>query len=145
VFLFLVFLFVLLFVVTLIFAATNIYASNDIPVKKTERFLKTVMKGDIDKAYDNMFAGTALAEFQPAQIQFLKNQTKSGLLLYGEILGYEVIHNEQLSPSLTRVVYLLKQEKNATVWFFYYYKATDKWSPVQISFNDQYQGIGSLK
>jgi hypothetical protein len=69
----------------------------------------------------------------------LKQQTQTGLPIYGKVLGYELIREEAFGDSVTRLVYLLKSEKHPTVWEFYFYKPESEWFLSNILFNDQFQ------
>ena len=75
----------------------------------------------------------------------LKQQTESGLPLYGKVLGYEVVYNEQLSNSLARLVYILKLERHPTIWEFYFYKPGDQWILINVKFNDKLDMLGAMK
>lgn len=115
------------------------------PKEQAEQFLSDLMKGDVETAYDTIFAGTKMAELKPQAVSGLKTQTKSVFPLYGTPFAYEIIHNENLSPSLQRIVYILKFDLTPTTWEFYFYKARDKWTLNKITFYDQFQNIAPMK
>lgn len=71
----------------------------------------------------------------------MKTQTKSGLPLYGAILGCDFVREEAFGKSVTRLVYILKSEKAPTVWQFYFYKPADKWFLGNVVFNDQFDAL----
>ncbi len=115
------------------------------PKEQAEQFLSSVIKGEVDAAYDKIFTDTKMTDLKPQALSGLKTQTKSVYQMYGQPFAYEMIHNEILSPSLRRLVYLLKFELTPTTWEFYFYQAKDKWTLNKITFYDQYQNIAPMK
>lgn len=71
----------------------------------------------------------------------LKRQTKNGLLLYGRVLGYDLIKEQKYGSSFVRLVYVLKSQKAPTVWEFYFYKPGDRWFLANINFNDRFRHL----
>ena len=115
------------------------------PTKQAEKFFLTLIKGDINGAYDEIFVGTGIMEAKPQAVQMLKTQTQSAFQIYGKPFAFETIHNEQLSPSLIRLVYLLKFEQLPVTWEMYFYKPRDDWKLSNITFVDQFQNISRKK
>ena len=115
------------------------------PTKQAEKFFLTLIKGDINGAYDEIFVGTGIMEGKPQAVQMLKTQTQSAFQIYGKPFDFETIHNEQLSPSLIRLVYLLKFEQLPVTWEMYFYKPRDDWKLSNITFVDQFQNISRKK
>lgn len=120
-----------------------IYAAE--PTRQAEDFFLTLIEGDINGAYDEIFAGSGIMEAKPQEVQLLKSQTQSAFEIYGKAFAFEIIHNEQLSASLIRLVYLLKFEYLPLTWEFYFYKPRDNWKLSNITFVDQFQNISSMK
>lgn len=110
-----------------------------------ENFLTDIQKGKISEAYDKLFVGSNIATAKPQAVTTLKHQTKTGLPLYGKILGFEMVHHEQLSASLTRLVYVLKLERLPTIWQFYFYKPANNWILINVKFNDKLDLLGAVK
>lgn len=125
--------FALLFVTAVSYAQT--------PSERVEQFLRQVTTSESDQALDALFAGSGFAESKPQDIITLKSQTKMAMGLYGIPIGIEKIREEDISPSLKRLVYLQKFEKYPVGWEFYFYKPKDKWLLYQLNFKDQ---IGSF-
>ena len=115
------------------------------PKKQAEEFFKLIMAGKYEKALDEIWEGTGIKEFKPQAVQVMKTQTSSILKVYGKPIGYEVVHEEELSPSLVRLVYLLKFEANPTDWEMYFYKVHGDWGLRKIFFSDQLKFVGAKK
>ncbi len=115
------------------------------PKLQAEKFLSTLNEGKIDNAYDNIFSGTGIVAAKPQGVYTVKAQTKSAFSIYGKAFAYEIIHDEKLSPSLHRLVYLQKFPGYPVTWELYFYKAVDKWVLCKISFFDQFQNISPMK
>jgi hypothetical protein len=126
---------------TLILLVTSAAAFAQTPSERVEEFLRQVTTSESDKAMDRLFAGSGFAESKPQDIVTLKSQTKMAMGLYGLPLGIEKIREEDLSPSLKRLVYLQKFEKYPVAWEFYFYKPKDDWVINTLNFKDQ---IGPL-
>ena len=120
------------------------YAAEIKPAKAmAEAFFGRLQKSDVSGAYDNLFRGSSIPKDKPQAVTALKQQTQAGLPLYGKVLGYELVREESFGTSLVRFVYLLKSEKHATVWEFYFYKPKNEWFLANILFNDQFNLLGS--
>ena len=105
--------------------------------KTAETFLAGVLKGEIDKSYDEIIPEW-LKEAKPQEVQVLKSQTKTTLDTRGKLLGYEFIKQQKYGDCLVRLVYVLKPERMPLTWEFYFYKASSDWSLVNIKFSDEY-------
>ncbi len=116
-------------------------ACSQSPKNITESFLVSVIKGDISGGYDSLFQGSAIPADKPQAVLALKQQTKNGLPLYGKLLGYELIKEEAFGQSVVRLLYLLKSEKNPTIWEFYFYKPKNSWHLAHIMFDDQFHRL----
>jgi len=108
------------------------------PKEMAQAFFITVIKGDVSKAYDQLFIGSSIPTSKPQAVTLLKQQTESGLPLYGKILDFEMIRKVKYGKSITRLVYVLKSEMAPTVWEFYFYKPNNAWVLTNVVFNDQY-------
>ncbi|MBI3595682.1 MAG: hypothetical protein HY203_00845 [Nitrospirae bacterium] len=115
------------------------------PKAMIETFFGEVQKGNIVAAYDQLFLGSTIPVDKPQAVTVLKQQTQTGLPLYGKILGFELVHEEKLSESVIRYVYILKTEKAPLTWEFYFYKPKSEWFLANISFNDQFNFLGAKK
>ena len=104
---------------------------------KAELFFKTVMEGQVDRAYDKLLEGSPIKQKTQA-VTLLKKQTSVALAIYGKLLGFEFIKQENYGNSIVRLVYILKCEQVPLTWEFYFYKPKTNWILVNIKFNDQY-------
>ena len=107
------------------------------PSERVEQFLQQVTTPASDQAMDDLFAGSGFAETKPQEIVTLKSQTKMAMGLYGTPIGIEKVREEDLSPSLKRLVYIQKFERYPVAWEFYFYKPKDKWVLNTLNFKDQ--------
>jgi hypothetical protein len=112
-------------------------AHAETPSESVERFLRQVTTPESDAAFDRLFAGSGFAELKPQDLVTLKSQTKMAMGLYGTPIGLEKIWEEDLSPSLKRIVYLQKFEKYPVAWEFFFYKPKDAWVINTLNFKDQ--------
>jgi hypothetical protein len=108
------------------------------PQQMTEAFFQSIEKGDIAGGYDRLFIGSSIPQDKPQAVTLIKQQTQSGLPLYGKIIGHELIKEEKFGTAIVRMVYVLKAEKGPTMWELYFYKPKDTWFLANILFNDQY-------
>lgn len=116
-----------------------VIAANDkTPKSFSEDFFKSIAKNEISNGYDQLFIGSTIPKDKPQAVSLLKQQTQSGLPLYGKILGYELVSEEKFGESITRLVYVLKSEKAPTTWELYFYKPKQTWFLANIIFNDQF-------
>jgi hypothetical protein len=106
------------------------------PSERVEKFLSMVVS-EPEKAIDEIFSGSGMAELKPQSIQAMKSQTKAAMAFYGKPLGIEKALEEDISPSLKHLVYIQKFELYPVAWDIYFYKAKDAWSINSITFNDQ--------
>jgi hypothetical protein len=105
--------------------------------KKAEMFLAGVLKGEIDKSYDELLPGW-LKEAKPQEVQVSKSQTKAILDVQGKLLDYEFIKQQKYGDCVVRLVYVLKSERVPFTWEFYFYKASSDWSLVNIKLSHEY-------
>ncbi len=128
---------------TLSFACSA--AAAPTPAERTEAFLAAVAGSDPDKAFDELFVESGIAERKPEAVATLKSQARAAIELYGKPIGFEKIREEDFTPSLKRLVYLQKFAKYPVVWELYFYKAASTWTLNQIVFNDQVGGLVGAK
>lgn len=135
-----------LFLLALFFTSVTVSAQSPAsPKAMVETFLGSVQKGNANTAYDQLFIGSSIPTDKPQALAALKQQTQSGLPLYGKVLGYELVLEEQLSESVVRYLYFLKTEKAPITWEFYFYKPKSQWVLVHVIFNDQFNLLGTKK
>lgn len=115
------------------------------PQKATEAFLDELASGRIEAAYDALLAGSYIELERPEVVEAVKRHTDSVLPRMGEIIGHELIDEEDFGDSVKRLVYLLKSSKHPTVWVFHYYRPTDRWSLISVNFGDQLGVLEGLR
>lgn len=96
------------------------------PEEMVQRFLETVKAGDTDAAFQALLTDSPLLQ-QGNSVQMLISQTKAQLPLFGEVLRYEKLRTEDVSPSLRTIRYLMLLDKDAMTWSFVFYKPRDEW------------------
>lgn len=121
------------------------FAYNGTPTQQVDSFFQELQKGDHSKAVDNLYASNLLIQKKSQALTVMKQQL--GMLgpLYGSLIGSELIVEEQLSPSLIRIVKVAKHESHPVIWEFYFYRAKDKWIISQGMFGDQFQFVDAKK
>ena len=128
----------------LLFCFCQIAAAKE-PKEFTNNFFKMVRSGKIPEAFDQLFVGSQIPAQKPQAVDALKRQTASGLPIYGNVLGVELIREEKFGESIVRLVYVLKSDMAQTVWEFYFYKPKAEWFLGNILFNDEYNLLRSMK
>ena len=103
------------------------------------RFLGTVQKAQVAAAYAKLFEGSNIGA---DQAQNLRRQTEATLAPLGRVLGYEMIREEQFTPSLTRLVYILRLERHPTLWEFYFYRPGNRWFVAEINLSQKFDSLG---
>ena len=121
------------------------FAGQQSPAQMVETFFGMIQQGKISQAYDQLLVNSSIPTSKPQAVQLLKTQTQNALTLYGNILGVDKIHEEQVGKSIVRLVYVLKLEVVPTAWEFYFYKPKSVWFLANITFNDQFNGLESKK
>jgi len=113
-------------------------ADTTAPPARADGFFERLIGGDINGAYDRLFAGSSIPVNKPQAVVFLKKQTASVFSLYGKPLGYELVREERFGKALARLVYILHTKVTPTVWEFFFYKPKDRWFLVNMAFNDKF-------
>ena len=105
--------------------------------KETATFLASIIKGEVDKAYDELLSNSLLAN-KLEEVKLQKEKTKTAITLYGKLIGYESVKTQKYGNSIVRLVYVLRCERMPVVWEFYFYKAASDWKLTSVKFNDEY-------
>jgi len=105
--------------------------------KETATFLASIIKGEVDKAYDKLLSNSLLAN-KLEEVKLQKEKTKTAITLYGKLIGYESVKTQKYGNSIVRLVYVLRCERMPVVWEFYFYKAASDWKLTSVKFNDEY-------
>ena len=113
------------------------------PKGAAEQFLRTLMSGEVDKAYDSLFQGSLLPVKKPGAFDVLKGQTKLAMPVYGKVVGFESVNEQKFGDSIVRLVYVLKFEQHPMIWEFFFYRAKSGWVVSNVVYNDQFQLLGN--
>ena len=105
-------------------------------------FMNVLSKGQVAAAYDRLFKGSNIGS---EQAQSMRRQTEATLVPLGRLLGYDLVREESFGSSLTRLVYVLKSERHATLWELYYYRPGSRWFLAEINFSQKFDAIGPKK
>jgi len=108
------------------------------PRAQAENFMGMLGKGQVAAAYARLFEGSNIGR---DQAQAIRRQTESTLTPLGRILGYDLIREEQFGQSLTRLVYLLRSERHATLWELYYYRPGNRWFLAEINYSQKFDAL----
>jgi hypothetical protein len=120
------------------------YAYDGSPTDQVEAFFKELPVNS-DKAIDNLYASNPAMQQKAQGLTLMKAQIPQVAALFGSYIGYELISEEKISPSLVRVSVIEKRELHPLTWEFYFYKPKDRWIISQAMFGDQFQNLGSKK
>jgi hypothetical protein len=131
-----------IFAVTLLFASA-VFANE--PSDLPEQFMKQVVAGKGSAAVDQYFATNPLIKGKEQQVLFIKTQIESVSKVFGKPLGYELVTQETIAPSLRRFVYISKHEYHALTWEFFIYKPRESWIASNMNFDDDFSHARTRK
>jgi hypothetical protein len=134
-------------------AADDSDFSNPVVAKlndKVLRFLQDVSQGKEQEAFDELLAGSQLAE-QSMAIKQLVEKAKNIVDRYGTHRENEAISAKRVGKDVVLLKYLFKCEKLPVVWHVAYYRDTvrannageDHWSVVAIRFDTQLDALAN--
>ncbi len=105
---------------------------------QVEKFLQTIVDGQVDKAYDELFKDSPILKLKPQAIDVTKQQTNMLVSLYGKRLGFEFIKKQAYGNSIIRLIYMIKTENIPITFEIYFYKPYSKWLPASVNFEDTF-------
>ena len=130
----------------LLVIATPVIAYEGSPQEQVSLFFKDVKAKKISMGIESLYSGNpTLLEQKKSQLTVLKQHVSTFEILFGEYLDNEIIHTEEFSPSLIRIVHAAKYSNHPLIFEFYFYKPKDKWIVSQFVFADQFETIGRRK
>lgn len=131
----------LLIAIGLLFIAINCSAKKlSTPDTIITAFFKKLQTGTIEESYSTLFEGSSIAKEKPQATQAVIAQTRAAFGLYGKIVRWEKVSETDFGKSLKKITYFMVT-KYPVAWEFYFWKAEDRWSIVNVKFNDQVQII----
>lgn len=129
-----------------LFFTLNASAYEGSPEEQVAAFFEEFEQGETTEAVDNLFAQTPMAvENVQLHLDILKASIKEMNEEYGDFLRTENIHNEQLAPSINRIVQVAVFEKTPVIVEFYFYKPQDKWILNRLMYSSNYSFIEKVK
>lgn len=124
--------------ILLCYPATLFAATGPSYQVQAEKFLETVVAGQVDQAYDDLFKDSPILKLKPQDIDITKQQTNMLISLYGKKLGFEFIKKETFGNSVIRLIYIIKTENIPITFEIYFYKPHSKWLPASVNFEDTF-------
>ena len=124
-------------------ACSNSAAYDGSPGEQVSAFFADLSKGSANDAVDGLYSSNSAFKQKIQALTVLKQQMASVPALFGAYLGMELVHEEQISPSVMRVVAIEKREIHPIIWEFYFYKPKENWVISQAVFGDQFQNLQS--
>lgn len=115
---------------------SKVYAADEGMIEyqiKSELFMKRLIVGNINEAYDLLLIGSPL-KANPNNLNILKTTNKKIIHDYGKPLSFEFLKQKKFSKDKVSVQYLLKSQKYPLVWEFHYYKPKNEWLITKINF-----------
>jgi hypothetical protein len=119
-------------VLLLVFSACS---QANTPPEIAEKFL-LALAVDSAKATDDLLVGSEL-EKQPQAVFAMKTQLATIKPMYGKPLGIERVLDQEISPSLRRLVYIQKYQSLPMAWEFYFYRAGKFWVVTEFNSKDR--------
>lgn len=114
------------------------------PEEQVAQFFNEISRNS-PEAVTHLYANNAYIRNKEEGLVFLQGSITGLPAQYGRYLGYEIITQESLSPSLMRISVLAKYQHHGITWEFFFYKPEDVWFPSQSTFVDQFQNVGVRK
>ena len=103
-----------------------------------ELFMLKLVNDTVQDAFNELQPYFPIPETEFAMLEM---QTYQQLDLvksrYGTILGYSLVEEQTISDTVLRFVYLLRFERHAIRWMFYFYKPDDTWFFNEFYFDDK--------
>lgn len=124
--------------IVLLYPASLFAATGPSYQVQAEKFLETIVAGQVDEAYDNLFKDSPILKLKPQDIGITKQQTNMLISLYGKKLGFEFIKKETFGSSVIRLLYIIKTENVPITFEIYFYKPGTKWLPASVNFEDTF-------
>lgn len=104
--------------------------------QKAQKFFNTLLDTKISEAYDELLKGSPIKK-KVEDVKSLNSQTKRAFELYGNIIGYEPVNAEFVTPSYLRMRYLALHSRYPMRWIFTFYKSPDQgWIITNVKFDD---------
>jgi len=103
--------------------------------KLVDSFFVLLGQGQIDRAYDELTAGSSIAQ-KTGDVGLLKSKTTEAVKMFGAIQGYELVGIKNVGTHLMCATYLSLGKTLPLRWKFYFYKSDQTWRLVDIRVDD---------
>ncbi|GAB5453193.1 MAG: hypothetical protein Hals2KO_35210 [Halioglobus sp.] len=121
------------------------YAYEGSPASQVDSFFSELSTGKTQSAIENLYASNPAMKQKAQDLAILTRQIGTVSAIYGALMASEKITEENISPSIVRIVMVAKHELHPVIWEFYFYRPKKEWIISQALFVDQFQVIGSRK
>ncbi|HEX7945312.1 MAG TPA: hypothetical protein VF495_11635, partial [Phenylobacterium sp.] len=111
------------------------------PAALAEAFFTQVQAGEVLKAYQDMWRGSAIMDKKQADVENIAAQNQAILRSYGKVLGWELMSEKVIAPSLVERLYLLRTENVPLFYKVQFYRPGTKWIVGNIYFTDTYKNV----
>jgi len=96
-----------------------------------------------DSAFQDFFSNSLVQAQKEIQLKAVDSQAKGAFAIYGKPKAIEIIDENKLSDSLTRIKWLTKHnDETPMFWTALFYKRHGKWEPLTMVFYDSPEKIG---
>lgn len=110
------------------------------PTEMADGFFRALQNDQVEKAYKGIWEGT-LMDRKQADVENLVSQNMVVLKNYGGVLGWELISETTITPSLIDRVYLVKTQNLPLFYKIQFYRPGPKWQVTNLFFTDTYKNI----
>ena len=100
---------------------------------KSELFMKRLIVGNINEAYDLLLIGSPLKS-NPKNLKMIKQTNVQIIKDYGKPLSFDFLKQKKDGKDKVSVQYLLRSQKYPLIWEFHYQKQKNEWLITKINF-----------
>jgi len=104
--------------------------------KQTAQKFFLALQEDISTAFDQLSAGSVIADTRTQEMDVLRTQTELYIETYGGMTGFELVHEKRFGESVVSLLFLLKCRERPLVCKFYFYKREEAWVVVKAQIED---------
>ena len=108
------------------------------PAAAVKKFFRDLKKEKFSDAFEDIFKHSFVLDEDKDKPKNLARQVKVAVKGRGEITGHEQVRAKSIGASLYGLVYILKfEDKLPLRWSFLFYKHKDKWTLVDVVYDDR--------
>lgn len=101
----------------------------------TDAFFNALKRGEVDKAYTDLFAGTLVAQ-RTIEIQNLAGQTRVGLQTYGAVESWNLVRSDCISATYCRLIFQVDTAQIPVFFTFVIHRRNESWKALSVFFTD---------